>query len=48
MTFYIVVFEGKVRGLYTCGADANKRVKSLGGGEVIVSRANADIESSFR
>lgn len=29
MISYIVIFEARVRGVYTCGADANTRLKEL-------------------
>ena len=44
MISYIVIFEARVRGVYTCGADANTRLKELGGGEVVIGAMNRDID----
>jgi hypothetical protein len=44
MIVYIVVFELIIRGVYTCGADASIRLKELGGGEVMMTGVNRDID----
>ena len=41
---YIVIFEHKVRGVYTCGTDANPRVKQLDGGEIVQCCLNQDVD----
>ena len=44
MIVYIVVFELRVRGVYSCGADANTRLKELGGGDIVMSIINRDVD----
>ena len=44
MPIYIVVFELRIGGVYSCGADASTRLKELGGGEVVISSINTDID----
>ena len=43
MKIYIVYFLSKVRGVYSCPTDANSRIKELGGGEIITSNLNFDV-----
>ena len=44
MKVYIVVFELRIRGVYTCSSDAHLRTKELGGGEVSVRPLNCDVD----
>ena len=43
MRVYIVVYDFRVRGVYSCGGDANQRIKFLGGGKVVISNLNVDV-----
>ena len=41
---WIVILQGKLRGVYTCASDAASRIKQLGGGRIVVAYANADVD----
>lgn len=42
MKIYFVLFNSKVRGVYSCATDANMRIKEIGGGELITTSFNMD------